>query len=75
MRYSITSSFKNLSAKWEKLIFHCEEWNFEPTANSAHTTELSVLGKALNTYIDYLMYYLCRHVKRKHFNNDFMKNN
>ena len=67
MRYSITSSFKNLSTNWEK-------WNFQPTADSAHATELLALGKALNTYIDYLMYFPCRHVKRKLFNNDFMKN-
>ena len=65
MRYSITSSFKNLSANWENLIFHWEEWNFEPTTNSAHTTELSVLGKALNTYIDYLMYLLMQICEKK----------
>ena len=50
MRYSITSNFKNLSINWEK-------WNFEPIVNSAHTAELLTLTKALNKYMDYLMYY------------------
>ena len=50
MRYSITSNFKNLSINWGK-------WNFEPIVNSAHTAELLTLTKALNKYMDYLMYY------------------
>ena len=49
MKYSISLDFKCLSMKmnWEKLIFHWEKWNFEPTGNSGHTTEIVVLGKAL----------------------------
>ena len=48
MKYSIFSDFKYLSMKmnWEKLIFYWEKWNFEPTGNSVHTTEIVALGKA-----------------------------
>ena len=49
MKHSISLDFKYLSMKmnWEKLIFHWEKWNFEPTGNSVHTTEIVALGKAL----------------------------
>ena len=49
MKYSIFSDFKYLSMKmnWEKLIFYWEKWNFEPTGNSVHTTEIVALGKTL----------------------------
>ena len=49
MRHSISLDFKYLSMKmnWEKLIFHREKWNFEPTGNSVRTTEIVALGKAL----------------------------
>ena len=49
MKYSISLDFKHLSMKmnWEKLIFHWEKWNFQPTGNSVHTTEIVALGKAL----------------------------
>ena len=49
MKDSIFVDFKYLSMKvnWEKLIFHWEKWNFEPTGNSVHTTEIVALGKAL----------------------------
>ena len=49
MKYSISLDFKYLSMKmnWEKLIFHWEKWNFEPTWYSVHTTEIVALGKAL----------------------------
>ena len=49
MKYSIFSDFNYLSMKmnWEKLIFYWEKWNFEPTGNSVHTTEIVALGKAL----------------------------
>ena len=48
MKYSIFSDFNYLSMKmnWEKLIFYWEKWNFEPTGNSVHTTEIVALGKA-----------------------------
>ena len=49
MKYSISLDFKYLSIKrtWEKIIFHWEKWNFEPTGNSVHTTEIVALGMAL----------------------------
>ena len=47
MKYLISFDFKNLSMNWEKLIFHWEKWNFEPTGNSVHTTDIVALGKAL----------------------------
>ena len=49
MKYSISLDLKYLSMKrnWEKLIFHWEKWNFKPTGNSVHTTEIMALGKAL----------------------------
>ena len=48
MKYSISLDFKYLLMKmnWEKLIFHWKKWNFEPTGNLAHTTEIVALGKA-----------------------------
>ena len=42
---------KNLSKNWE-----CQENNFEHTGNSAHTAEFFALGKALNIYIEDLMF-------------------
>ena len=49
MKYSTSLDFKYLSIKriWEKIIFHWEKWNFEPTGNSVHTTEIVALGKTL----------------------------
>ena len=49
MKYSISVNFKHLSVKmnWEELIFHWENWNFEPTGNSVHTIEIAASGKAL----------------------------
>ena len=41
----------------EKYVFHWEKWNFESNGNSALKEEFLVLGKALNIYIDYLMFY------------------
>ena len=47
-----------------KHVFHWEKWNFEPIANSAHTTEIVVLRKVLNIYIDHLLFYPSRkHVR------------
>ena len=57
MRYSFTSSFKNLSLNWEKYVIFWEKRNFEPIMNSAHTAERLVLEKAQNKNIDYLLYY------------------
>ena len=57
MRYSFTSSFKNLSLNWEKYVIFWEKRNFEPIMNSAHIAELLVLEKAQNKNIDYLLYY------------------
>ena len=46
---------------WEKL-------NFEHIRNSVHTAEFLALGKALNIFINDLMFYPSRqHVKWKHF--------
>ena len=49
MKYSISLHLKYLSMKMngEKLIFHWEKWNFQPTGNSVYTTEIVALGKAL----------------------------
>ena len=49
MKYSISLDLKYLSMKrnWKKLIFHWGKWNFKPTGNSVHTTEIMALGKAL----------------------------
>ena len=49
MKHSISLDFKYLSMKmnWEKLIFHQEKSNFEPTGNIVRTTEIVALGKAL----------------------------
>ena len=63
MRYSISSSFKNLSMNWEKYIFHWEKWDFESIMNSAHMPELLALVEALNKNMDYLLHYSSRHVK------------
>ena len=57
MRYSITSNCNNVSMNMEKYVFQLEKLNFEPTANSAHTAERLALGKALNIYINYLMFW------------------
>ena len=48
MKYSISLDFKYLLMKmnWEKLIFHSEKWNLEPTGNLVHITEIVALGKA-----------------------------
>ena len=43
--------FKNLSKGWEKYVFRWKKLNFEHIGNSAHTTEVSVLGKTQNIYI------------------------
>ena len=48
----------------EKYVFHWQKLNFEPIGNSAHKAGFLALGKALNIYIDYLMFYPSRqHVK------------
>ena len=49
MNYSISLDAKYLSmrVKCEKLIFHWEKWNFEPTGNSVHTAEIVALRKIL----------------------------
>ena len=47
MKYLISFDSKNLSMNWEKLIFQWEKWNFEPTGNSLHTTEILAFGKAI----------------------------
>ena len=56
MKNSIFMDFKYFSMKvnWEKLIFHWEKWNFEPTGNSVHTTEIVALAKALLAGLLYL---------------------
>ena len=69
----------DLSKNWEKYVFRWEKLNFEHIGNSVHTTEFLGLEKAVNIYINYLMFYPTRqHVKLKHFSytslheNDFM---
>ena len=56
MKDSIFVDLKYLSMKvnWEKLIFHWEKRNFEPTGNSVHTTEIVALAKALLARLLYL---------------------
>ena len=63
MKYSITSICKNLSMNSQKYVLHWKKWSFETIANSAHTTELLALGKFLDIYIDYFMFYPNRHSK------------
>ena len=60
MRYKITSNCKNVSMNWQKYVFRWEKWNFDSIANSAHTAASLDLGKALNIYIDYFMFYPSR---------------
>ena len=56
--------FKNLSKNWKKYVLHWEKCNFEHIGNSVHATEFLALGKTLNIYIDYLMFYPSKqHVK------------
>ena len=56
--------FKNSSKNWEMYVFHWEKCNFERIGNFVHIAELLALGKALNFYINYLMFYQSRqHVK------------
>ena len=62
-----------------KYIFHWEKLIFEHLGNSVHTVEILTLGKVLNIYINYLMFYTSRqHDKWKHFkfkfNNEFTMN-
>ena len=56
--------FKNLLKNWEKSVFPYKKCNFEHIENSVHTTKFFSLGKALNIFIDYFMFYPDRqHVK------------
>ena len=73
--------FKKLLKNWEKYVFYWEKWNFEHIGNSVHNAEFLALGKVLDIYIEYLMFYPSRrHVKWKYFkykftfNKDFMFN-
>ena len=85
MRYYITSNLKNLLKK--NMFSARKNWtHFERIGNSVHTAEFLALGKALNIYVNYSMFYRSRqHVKLKHFkytismykftfNDDFMMN-
>ena len=67
MIYSISLDLKYLSMKmnWEKLIFDWEKWNFEPTGNSVHTTEIVALGKALLARL-YLKVKVCTNLLSVH---------
>ena len=56
MKYSNNSNCKKLSMNWQKYVFPWEKWNFELIANSTHIAQLMALGKALNIYIDHLMF-------------------
>ena len=38
-------------------MFSIGKMQFEHIGNSVHTTEFLALGKTLNIYIDYLMFY------------------
>ena len=59
----MTSACTNSSMNWEKYIFHCAKWNFEPIAYSDHTAGFLALGKA-RIFINYLMFSPSRqHVK------------
>ena len=49
------------------LSLHWEKQNFDPIRNSAQKVEVLASGKALNIYIDYLIFYTSRqHLKWKH---------
>ena len=53
-----------IKKNWEKCVFLWEERNFEHIGNSVHTADFSALGKALNIYIDSLIFCPSRqHVK------------
>ena len=66
-KWDITANFKNLALDGKKHVFPWEKQNFEPFGNSGYKAGFLALGKALNIYIDYLMFYPSRqHVKRKH---------
>ena len=68
VRYSITSNLRISQKKFEKYVFCWEKLNFEHIGNFKHTTEFLALGKNVNIYIKYLMFYPSRqHVKWKHF--------
>ena len=64
-RYSITSKYNNLSKNWEKYGFCWEKLNFEHIGNFVHITEfLTLVGKAVKIYINYMMFYQSgQHVK------------
>ena len=63
MRYSITSNLRIIK-ELAKHVFRWEKLNFEHIGNFLHTTEFLALGKAVNIYINYLMFYPSRqHVK------------
>ena len=51
--------FKNLLKNWETYVFHWEKCSFEHIGNNVHTVEfwLLALGKTLDIYLDYLMFY------------------
>ena len=53
-----------IKKNWEKCVFHWEERNFEHIGNSVLTADFLALGKALNIYIDSLIFCPSRqHVK------------
>ena len=48
-----------MKINWENYIFHVGKWNFEPTGDSAHTTESLALEKTLLvTFFLYLIIYI-----------------
>ena len=49
--------FKNFSKDWEKYVFHWKKLNFGLTGNCGHAEEYLILGKTLNIYFNYLMFY------------------
>ena len=46
-----------------KIRFPLGKWSFEPTGNSARVVEFLALGKTLDIFIDYLMFYTDRHAE------------
>ena len=63
---SITSNLRSY-IRIDKICFPLGKEDFKSIGNSAHTTYFLTLGKTLNIYIDYLMFYSSRHVKKLHW--------
>ena len=62
MRYSITSNSRISQRIWKNMFSPGK--NSKHIGNSMHTTEFWELGKSMNIYINYLIFYQSRqHLK------------